>query len=666
MKTRMTTRQQLTQSALAALATIATMTALAAASGAHAQDMATQAETMSAQDEALSAQLDPTPQILDTTSMTDDHSVNVPTGWWTYTNVSAASIGTYLSQNNARLTEVKVYGVSNGTPTFSVRMVANSGAYAVPGWWWYYGLTAADVTAKVNANTARLIDLQPYDAGGGTIRYAAVMVSNTGSAARAWSYLMGVSTSQISTQITNSGHRLIDLDSYVEGGVKKYSAVFVANTGADAKSWQWFYGVSPATIASKVSAFQGRIVKLDRHSDGTYNMIQVKNTGSDASAWWYQYGFASMADLNNYALQLASRPVDITTYKDANGTRRYDAAFIDNANTSTRRMRSEFAPTFLDANGNPTKGIFEAYLKEVSGSVKVDLNGSRRAETASSFKSVHLLHSMRQVAAGADTLASAFSYYEYDPVKGKDACPNPALETAANLRTNYNFETGLDQMMAISDNRTTRGTVIRYGGFTPFNNTAAAVGLTGTTLRHNIGCGYKNLSTGKYDPTNMRNDTTASNLARIYEGVWNSTLLSNNFNARTEFLESANPSSGVDATLQAVINEEAAALGKSSIAASFGANIKRWGKGGSYGTCLPDSNGACGQKVTIRSGTGLISLPFKSGGVIAPKVYSFARLISDVPVSCWNCAEETTYVNAYNDASNELYRDEIRAALKTW
>lgn len=603
-------------------------------------------------------------EALDVNASTDDHSINVPTGWWTYTNVSAEQIGTYLNQNKARLTELEVYSVSGGVPRFTVRMVPNSGAYAVPGWWWYYGLTAAQVGTYLSNNNGRLIEVEPYDAGGGTIRFAVVMVSNTGSAARAWSYLMGVSSSQISSHISNSGHRMTDIDSYTEGGVKKYTAAFVANTGADAKSWQWWINQTPASIASKVSSFQGRIVKLERQSTGTYNFIQVKNTGSDASAWWYQYGFASMADLNNYGLQVASRPIDITTYI-SNGVRRYDAVFIDNANASTRRMRSLLGQTFLDANGNPTKGIFESYLKQVNGAVKVDLNSSRRAETASSLKSLHLLHSMKQVELGNDTLPSAFTYYEYD-ANGSNACPDPSKETQANRRTNYNFETGLDEMMRISDNRTTRGTVIRYGGFTPFNATASTSGLTGTTMRHNIGCAYWNFTTGKYDPAGRRNDTTAADLARIYEGVWNSTLLSNTNSARTEFLESANPSSGASSALQAIINDEAAKQGKAAIAAQFGSLIRTWSKGGSYGTCLPDANGACGQRVTIRSGTGLIRLPVYSRGVQTYRDYAFGRLISDTPVACWGCADEDKYVNAYGTAANELYRDEIREALKTW
>lgn len=639
---------------------------------------AASAAPLAAQADLSPAAIAVTPMALDTTALTTDHSIDTPTGWWAYTGVSAAQIGTYLNDNGARIASLEVNSISNGAPVFSVRMVKNSGAYAVSGWWWYHGLTFAEIQTKLNANTARLIDLQPYDAGGGQIRFAAVMVSNTGSAARAWGYLGGVSSAQISTYLSSSGQRLVDLDSYVENGVKKYTMVSVANTGADAKAWQWWLNQTPADIAAKVNAFSGRIVKLDRQADGTYNFIQVKNTGADNAAWWYQYGFSSMAALVNYANQVAARPVDFVSYLDGNGARRYDAAFIDNANASTARMRGEFGKTFLDGNGNPTRGIFSAYLKEVGGSVKVDLNGHRRAEVASSLKSLHLLHAYRRVAAGTDAIGTAFNYYDYRTgtlTERKNACPQPSLETQANLRTDYDFEKGLDEMMRISDNRTTRGVTLRTGGFAGLNNTATAMGLTGTTVRHNIGCGYRNLETDKFDPTNRRNDTTASDLARIYEGVWNSTLLSNTNSARTEFLESVNSSTGAGAALQAIIDQEAAKLGKSaSVASQFGAAVQTWSKGGSYGTCLPDANGGCGQAVIVRSGTGLMRFPIKVSGATQYRTYSFARLVSDVPVTCFedtttpatDCPIDTNYTNAYGAASNELYRDEVRAALATW
>ena len=605
-------------------------------------------------------------EVADTNASTDDRSVAVPTGWWVYTNSTAATINSLTSANGARLTDVEIHSIVSGTPRFTVRMVQNTGAYAAPGWWWFYGLTFGDVGAKLTANGARLIDIEPYDAGGGSIRYAVVMVKNAGSFARAWWYYSGVSAATVTANLSANGARLIDLDTYFVGATKYYAVVMVKQAGTDNKAWQWWLNQSAAGVNAKVAAFGGRIVDIERQPDGTFNVILLKNAGADAFAWWWYFGFPSTTDLLNYANQLGARPIDVETYVQG-GVRRYAGVFIDNSNAATKRIRTIFAAKFLDASGNPTKGIFEAYLKQVGGSVQVDLNARRSAEVASSLKALHLLHTMRRIQAGTDSLGSAFIYYDYKTgtlEERKNACPDPSKETAANKRTDYNLEKGVDEMMRISDNRTTRGTVLRYG-FTAINATADLIGMVGTQLRHNIGCAYYNFATGKIDPTNMRNDTTASDLARLYEGVWQSTAVGGV--GRTEFLESANPGTGVSSALQTIINQEATSLGKSAATAtSFGALVKSWSKGGSYNTCLPNSGGGCGQKVIIRSGAGIIQFPIKVSGATQYRTYVFGRFISDVPVPDWTATFMTPFEDAYSKAANELYREVVRSALATW
>ena len=110
------------------------------------------------------------------------------------------------------------------------------------------------------------------------------------------------------------------------------------------------------------------------------------------------------------------------------------------------------------------------------------------------------------------------------------------------------------------------------------------------------------------------------------------------------------------------------------MAATFGSLIRNWGKGGSYGTCLPDSSGNCGTKVIVRSSTGLIGLPIKVSGVTQYRTFAFAHFISDVPTGCWEnfdtttveCAADTRYTNAFGAARPELFREAIRSALQTW
>jgi len=48
----------------------------------------------------------------------------------------------------------------------------------------YYGKTASQVSTLLSQNNGRLISLDPYTSNG--LRFAVVMVSNTGRAGRAW------------------------------------------------------------------------------------------------------------------------------------------------------------------------------------------------------------------------------------------------------------------------------------------------------------------------------------------------------------------------------------------------------------------------------------------------------------------------------------------------
>ena len=223
-------------------------------------------------------------------------------------------------------------------------------------------------------------------------------------------------------------------------------------------------------------------------------------------------------------------------------------------------------------------------------------------------------------------------------------------------------------MMDNSDNRTTRGVVLRYGGFAPLNATAAAAQLTSTTLRHNIGCAYWDPQAEQYKPSTLRNDTSAADLAAIWMGVQKGTLLPKNSLGRTKFLELGNPKSGASEELQAIINQEAAALGiPASEAARFGSRVKTWGKSGDYGTCLPGANPSdCAQLVLIKSSAGLLSLPIGGGQVFGLRYYGFGSLISDVPVPGWKTSEETEFIETYRAAHYEMFRSAVRSALQSW
>ena len=601
---------------------------------------------------------------LDTTALTDDRSVNAPTDWWTYDNLSPQQLSDKLAEHGARIVGLEVAAVtSGGEPRFTARLVHNSGAYAVPGWGWYYDQTPEQITALINANSSRLIELERYDRGGGQIRYAVVLVSNTGAARRNWSYLLGVTSLQIRNHIQSTLWRPIDLDAYGNDSTRRYNAIFVHNSGDDYKAFEWGVDTEMAQVLAHMEGFQGRLTKLGRQNNGNYIFVQVKNTGNNASLTQMKHNFRSLEALEEHARQLQARPIELFRWRVVGGPVFYCTVLIDNANADERRLRNRM-DHFWDPSYNP-RGIFSAYLKEVAGPVRIDFNAQRRAETASSLKVLHLLHAMRQVQLNLDALASDnFRYYDYwdgSENEPKDRCPSSA-EEGGGRGTLTTLEWGLDRMMDDSDNRTTRGVVLRYGGFDPINATAAWAGLSGTTLRHNIGCAYFDPITSRYKPQTLRNDTTAEDLAKVFEGVWRSQLLTATNGARREFLESTR-SGGAGGALTAIIFQEAERIGRPYAAAPFANLVKRWGKGGNYTTCLglASDTTQCGQGVVIGSSVGLIELPVMNGGYVGARRYVHAALISDVPS---NWADSIS--GDFGTVRAELFRTIIREALMTW
>src|SRR4051812_18231991 len=491
----------------------------------------------------------------DATASTDDRSVAQPTSWHTYNGVTTAELSSSLAASGARLTELEPFDAAAGT--WSAVTVEDSGAYAVPGWWWYTGQRAADITLHLTENNARLIDISPYSTSNGT-RFAAVMIRNTGAAARNSTWLTGASSSAVDSLVTNSNQRLIDLSSYIEKGVTKYAVVGVANTGADNKSWQWWHGQTAAQVTTRINSFGGRLVDLSAGPSGLFDIILVANTGADAFYWRWYSGIGKAASLETYARQFGSRLIVNETYL-VNGARRYAGVMIENSNAETQRIRGLFeAGTTLISNTGIPRGTWGAYVKEVGSNASTDLEGKLPFEPASAIKIVHNLAVMQRVQAGTDSLSSPFVYYNYpdSPIEPNTGgtCPVDIDENSANARTDLTLNGGRYAMMANSDNRATRGITLRYG-LAAIQSTAADAGMNSTTIdQARIGCEYRG----------GRNFTTLAALGRLLEGVEDGTLLDSS--RATAFYKpmvgDTFNGQGVETAIAKVVRAEAAALGK--------------------------------------------------------------------------------------------------------
>jgi hypothetical protein len=599
----------------------------------------------------------------DTTANTDDANISTPTGWWSYTNVSADQITSYIRANNARLTDIEPY---NGSATrWTVTMVQNTGAYAVPSWWWYYGLTGAQVTQYLTTNHARLIHVQPYVVNGAT-RFAVIMVNNTGAQAREWYWGYGKSAANITNHISAKGTRLLDLETYYVNGNKLYAFISVKNSGGDADAWYWWLNQSSASLATKLKDTNSRLVDLERLPNGDYNAVAVKNVGADAAGWWWYINKPSLSGVVDLANQLGARPIDVETYT-VNGERRYAAVFIDNSNADTRRVRNQYGQYFNDSSGNPI-GIYEAYLESMTQGPLVTLNQNKATEVASTLKVLHLLHAMRQVAAGTDSLDVAdqnvFYYGTGSVNNANNVCPTSPFEDPGDPHDTLTLRDTLQRMIRSSNNAATRAVVLRYRTsptppqeFSVFNNTAAWAGMESTKLRADIGCGLQNGG----------NLTTADDLATAYEDVMKGTVL--DAPTRTEFWsiygngKLGSNTGELSNAITAVIDSEDSSLTAAQKAA-FKDQVRFYAKRGGYGVCQPNSN-PC-QRWTIRTYSGRVSLPFKGPSGTVMHDYSFGSIVGNIPTSCWQCSEDAAVVTNAINSTAEIFRTQITQAISTW
>ncbi|NEO61976.1 MAG: hypothetical protein F6J98_16650 [Moorea sp. SIO4G2] len=261
---------------------------------------------------------------LETTTNTQialtETSDTTPTQFWWLQGVSVNQIKAKLKEGY-RIIDLEVESTS--PYRFSAAMVKNQGAYAKK-WWWYYGITSETLKEKLSQNRARIIDLQVYRVNGKK-RYAVVLVSNTASDAKAWWYYTDLSFNDIMAKAKDNQARIVDLDTYVVGGKRLFSAVMIKNTGADRKAWWVYSNKSPSFISSKLKENKARLIDIERRGNNTFTVVMERSQGQ---RWWWYYG-KTAAQVNQLWQQNGARIFDVEPYT-VNGNKRFAVLMLDN------------------------------------------------------------------------------------------------------------------------------------------------------------------------------------------------------------------------------------------------------------------------------------------------------------------------------------------------
>ncbi len=560
-----------------------------------------------------------------------ERNATTPTGWHWYYGLSEAQVKERYAADGDRIVDLEVQSTS--PYRFAVATVANSGVHA-RGWYWYYGLSAAQVKAKLKERNGRLIDLETYVAGGQR-RFAVVMVVNTGQAAKNWHWYHGQSADSLKARLGEHKSRLIDLESYSEGGTTKYAAVMIRNSGVDKSGWWFWRDVPLATIQNSASANGARTFSLDRLPNGRYNAIQIKRKG-EFSAYEVDVDARRAGD---FVSQNAGRIVDLDTYV-VGGQRRFTIVINDNADAYNARVR-----VLARQSQKLRAARFGMYVKQVGGPVSSSLGADRVFEPASVMKTLHHLYLHTRLEANpAENLNAIVQFPDCPATGGTGECAPPV--TASNIcptRTgvtatgSMTLDSADREMMRISDNRTTFAIEQRYGRAT-LNAFADAIGAASTQINHNIGC-WSN-----------ENQITLDDLSRMIEGASDGSLLPT-ASIRNRFFDTLIQANSVPAGLATLVAEEAALAGKSGIATDFVANMVYRGKGGSY-------NG--GQRAA-RAGFGRVLIPFRSGANVVQRAFAYGHFYN-----CDDCRNDAATGDAYGRAAIEKFRAAIRSAVATW
>lgn len=566
-------------------------------------------------------------QPLSPLTLSDDRDNTTPTGWAVYEHQTAAQVATTLA-SGYRLVDISIEAY---TPdwTFTAVYVQNSGTYA-KSWWWYYNVDTATLSADLATNQARLVAVKAVDVGGGAIRYAAVMVANSGADSKAWWWYTGQTVGGLSTLLTTNNARLTQVNAYATGGTTRYVAIMISNTGADASGWWWYVNQTGPQLGSLISTNQARLIDLDLDpSTGNFNAVMVACT-SGCPAWWWYYNVPT-SNLLTIAAQNGARIIDANTTPGCSD-RCWSFILINNSNAITSRVGGMLR--------GQTDGTVGLYLKQVGGPVLANLMDGTVFEPASAIKAVTHLYTMRQLQAGPVSLATLIPMFA--PPVGS-SCPGNTVTGSESIQIADR------EMMWHSDNTRTRE-LNDYFGSANVNLMANALGLVHTAINHIIGCGGP-----------VPDQTTLDDLAVLYEGVANGTfvddahrsLFFSQMAGKSQFTSEGYDWTGLWTTdIPNMISQEAPATMSAADRAAFRAQMDLAYKAGNYKLCGPSGcNVSYVDDVAI---SGWAKIPFCDAG--GPRQFVFGTFI-------YNATSDSGSSAAFNSTKSELLREQIHAGM---
>jgi hypothetical protein len=244
----------------------------------------------------------------DVAFVSDNGPFNVTGDVIQYTQTSAQLAA--LKTGGSRFVDLEGFDVG-GASRFTVATIPDTGA---AGWDYTIGQTSwANVIAWQGGNDLRIIDIEKYVVGGNT-RYAAVGIPNTGTNAQGWWWYFGVTEAQVNSFLSTNGARLIDIEVESAGTLGSPTPTFnvimvSSNTGTD-----WVdLSLTSTQLNDLVAQTDGRITCFERYTNfagaTTFAAALVDNTDAQTRRMREYMGNALSDGKYGFMLKQVGGPV---------------------------------------------------------------------------------------------------------------------------------------------------------------------------------------------------------------------------------------------------------------------------------------------------------------------------------------------------------------------
>jgi len=196
-------------------------------------------------------------------------------------------------------------------------------------WDWSPSIAGSVLKTKLSNTDSRLISVHRPD-GGATVPFTAVWIANKGADKTVWDWNPGTTGAHLDSLVKKAQGRLIHIDAFIvtAKGVQ-FAGVWVKNTGSFKRDWGWDPALTSAQLTTKVGRSQ-RIISLTtyvQNGQRLYAAVWVRNTGAEHRHWSWTPG-ATFEQLRQKLEDLPGRLVSIDSFKAGNDTH-FAAAWVD-------------------------------------------------------------------------------------------------------------------------------------------------------------------------------------------------------------------------------------------------------------------------------------------------------------------------------------------------